>query len=56
MKLTNPDLITAISSEWKGARDGRGRPMVPDDVLTRMELVTTEMVRDFRQWKARRIG
>ena len=42
MKLTNPDAIRSITREWEGERDGNGRPLVPDDVLRRMELVTSE--------------
>ncbi len=42
MKLTNPDTIRSITREWEGERDGNGRPLVPDDVLRRMELVTSE--------------
>ena len=42
MKLTSSDLIEAMTSEWGGSRDKRGRPIVPDDILKRMELVSTE--------------
>lgn len=42
MKLTNSELILSLTSEWKGERDAHGRPLVPDDILKRMELVTTE--------------
>ena len=42
MNLTQADNIKSITSEWTGDRDANGRPLVPDDVLTRMELVTTE--------------
>ena len=42
MKLTDPDLIRSITSEWTGERDANGRPLVPADILNRMELVTTE--------------
>jgi 4-hydroxy-4-methyl-2-oxoglutarate aldolase len=42
MKLTSIELIEAMTSEWKGNRDKRGRPVVPDDIIKRMELVTTE--------------
>lgn len=42
MKLTHPDLIREITSEWQGERDAHGRPLVPDDILERMKLVTTE--------------
>ncbi len=42
MHLTSKDNILAITSEWKGERDAAGRPLVPDDILARMEKVTTE--------------
>ncbi len=42
MRLTSSDMIRSITSEWKGDRDAHGRPLVPDDILKRMELVTTE--------------
>ncbi|MCI0440965.1 MAG: RraA family protein [Chloroflexi bacterium] len=42
MKLTYSELIESMTSEWKGERDKHGRPLVPDDILERMELVTTE--------------
>ena len=42
MQLTNPELIRAVTSEWKGERDVNGRPLVPDSILERMKLVTTE--------------
>ncbi|MCH8060893.1 MAG: RraA family protein [Chloroflexi bacterium] len=42
MKLTDPDLIRSITGEWTGERDDNGRPLVPADILDRMELVTTE--------------
>ena len=42
MKLTSPELVGAITADWKGARDGSGRPIVPDEILQRMQLVTTE--------------
>ncbi len=42
MHLTNKENLLAITSEWKGERDDDGRPLVPDDILKRMELVTTE--------------
>ena len=35
-------MIKDITSEWDGHRDAYGRPLVPDDILRRMELVTTE--------------
>lgn len=42
MKLTYSERVEAVTSEWTGARDSRGRPLVPTDILKRMELVTTE--------------
>ena len=42
MKLTDPELIAAITSRWHGERDSKGRPLVPDTILERMESVTTE--------------
>ena len=42
MRLTSPETIRAITSEWKGDRDANGRPLVPVDVLRRLEGVTTE--------------
>ncbi|NQW16317.1 MAG: RraA family protein [Chloroflexi bacterium] len=42
MQLTHPDFIKAVTSQWEGERDSNGRPLVPDDILKRMELVTTE--------------
>lgn len=42
MDLTNKENLLAITSEWKGDRDESGRPLVSDDILKRMELVTTE--------------
>ncbi|HJO80808.1 MAG: RraA family protein [SAR202 cluster bacterium] len=49
MRLTNPDIIKAITSHWKGDRDPNGRPLVPDDILQRMEDVTTEEAWDVLQ-------
>ena len=42
MRVTNPEIIRSITKEWKGSRDANGRPLVPDDILKRMTLVTTE--------------
>ncbi|MFW6174479.1 MAG: RraA family protein [Chloroflexota bacterium] len=42
MQFTNPDIIRSITSEWTGDRDKHGRPIVPDDIIRRMEAVTTE--------------
>ncbi len=42
MHLSNKENLLAITSEWKGERDDEGRPLVSDDILRRMEKVTTE--------------
>ena len=42
MKITNPESIRAVTREWEGDRDSNGRPLVPDNILERMKLVTTE--------------
>ena len=42
MKLTNPEMIRAVTSKWDGDRDANGRPLVPSDILERMKLVTSE--------------
>ena len=42
MNVTNPEMIRAVTSKWHGDRDANGRPLVPDDTLQRMKLVTTE--------------
>ena len=42
MHLTDSETITAITSEWEGERAPNGRPLVPADILKRMEAVTTE--------------
>ena len=42
MKITSPESIRAVTREWKGDRDSNGRPLVPDSILERMKLVTTE--------------
>ena len=42
MQLTHPDFIKDATSEWEGERAANGRPLVSDDILKRMELVTTE--------------
>jgi regulator of RNase E activity RraA len=42
MKVTNPEMIRAVTSKWDGERDANGRPLVSDDILERMKLVTTE--------------
>lgn len=42
MKFGNRDDIIQITPLWKGDRFEDGRPRVPDDVLTRLERVSTE--------------
>ena len=42
MKLTNPEIIKSITKSWTGERDSNSRPLVSDDILNRMKLVTTE--------------
>jgi regulator of RNase E activity RraA len=42
MKLTNKANILAMTSQWTGDRDKNGRPLVSEDILRRMEKVTTE--------------
>jgi regulator of RNase E activity RraA len=42
MKLTDPELIAEITGRWRGQRDSKSRPLVPENILKRMELVTTE--------------
>ena len=42
MRLTDPDLIAAVTGHWQGERDAHGRPLVPDGILERMAAVTTE--------------
>ncbi|HEX2186356.1 MAG TPA: RraA family protein [Chloroflexota bacterium] len=37
-----PERIQAFSSQWSGDRFPDGRPRVPDEILERMKLVTTE--------------
>ncbi len=36
------EVIEALTPLWQGARFADGRPRVPDDIVKRMELVTTE--------------
>lgn len=38
----SPETIAAMTRLWEGERDRYGRPLVPDDLLERMKLVTTE--------------
>ncbi len=42
MLLTSREQILALTQPWEGERFPDGRPRVPDDVLERMKLVTTE--------------
>lgn len=42
MQLTQREQILALTSEWQGDRYPDGRPRVPDDIIERMKLVTTE--------------
>ena len=42
MRLTDPDSILSITQSWEGERDASGRPLVPNDILEEMKLVTTE--------------
>lgn len=42
MQFNNRDDIIQLTPLWQGERFPDGRPKVPDDILTRMEKVTTE--------------
>ncbi|MDH7569481.1 MAG: RraA family protein, partial [Armatimonadota bacterium] len=42
MRYDNPEDILQWTPLWKGERFPNGRPRVPDDILKRMEKVTTE--------------
>jgi regulator of RNase E activity RraA len=42
MKFNNRDDIVQLTPLWKGERFDDGRPRVPDDVVNRMQHVTTE--------------
>ena len=42
MPLNRPDDIRFYTHAWEGERFDNGRPCVPDDILERMRLVTTE--------------
>lgn len=42
MQLTSREQIMALTRAWEGERLPDGRPRVPDDLLQRMRLVTTE--------------
>jgi 4-hydroxy-4-methyl-2-oxoglutarate aldolase len=42
VQLTSREQILALTRAWEGERFPDGRPRVPDDLLERMRLVTTE--------------
>lgn len=42
MTFSNREDIIELTSEWTGDRSSDGRPRVPDDIIMRMEKVTTE--------------
>ena len=42
MKFDNKEDILQLTPQWKGDRFDNGRPRVPDDILKRIENVTTE--------------
>jgi len=42
MNLTNSENLRAITKEWHGERDASGRPIVSENILERMKLVTSE--------------
>lgn len=42
MKFGNPEDLIEMTPDWKGERFEDGRPKVPDDLIRRMEKVTTE--------------
>ena len=42
MQLTSREQILALTKPWEGERFPDGRPRVPDDIVERMRLVTTE--------------
>ena len=42
MKYSDPDLTVALTPQWQGDRFDDGRPRVADDVLSRLEKVSTE--------------
>lgn len=42
MRFDNSDDIRQLTSQWDGERFPNGRPKVPDDIIKRMEKVTTE--------------
>lgn len=42
MRYDNPDDILQLSPLWQGERFPNGRPRIPDDILRRFQVVTTE--------------
>lgn len=42
MKLTDPSLIAAVTSKWRGKRDTKNRPLVSDRILKCLESVAVE--------------
>jgi len=42
MRFDNKEDIIQLTPEWKGERFENGRPRVPDDIIKRMERVSTE--------------
>ena len=42
MKLTDPTLIAAVTSKWRGKRDTKNRPLVSDRILKCLESVAVE--------------
>jgi hypothetical protein len=41
---STPEQITALTSQWKGARFEDGRPKVPDLMLQKLETATLEQI------------
>ena len=37
MKLTDPEMIAAVTSQWDGERDASGRPLAPAAVLEKLQ-------------------
>jgi regulator of RNase E activity RraA len=42
MRFADRETVVQLTNDWKGDRFDDGRPRVPDDIITRMERVTTE--------------
>jgi hypothetical protein len=42
MIFNSPDRVIALTPRWTGERLPDGRPNVPDDIVTRMKLVTND--------------